>query len=191
MTDALPAIPISFPLKTRLTDGTRILVRPLKPEDRNDLLKGFEKLSIASRRYRFLSPIRKLTERQLQLLLDMDNVNHVAIGVRDIGRLKKPGIAIGRMVRYEQQPEIAEFAITVIDEYQKRGIGTLLIRLLAGCAQGKGIGTLRGYLLDDNTAMIKLLENFGAQIQRDKGNVLQADLNVEAVVSRTVSRSPS
>jgi len=137
MTDALPAIPISFPLKTRLTDGTRILVRPLKPEDRNDLLKGFEKLSIASRRYRFLSPIRKLTERQLQLLLDMDNVNHVAIGVRDIGRLKKPGIAIGRMVRYEQQPEIAEFAITVIDEYQKRGIGTLLIRLLAGCT-GKG-----------------------------------------------------
>ena len=57
-----------FPLKTKLRDGTRILIRPLQAEDRADLVRGFEKLSIGSRRFRFLTPIHKLSEYQLTRL---------------------------------------------------------------------------------------------------------------------------
>ena len=177
-----------FPLKTRLRDGTRILVRPLQPEDRTDLLRGFEKLSIGSRRFRFLMPIRKLSKYQLSALMEVDQKNHVAVGVKDIGRPGKPGIAIGRFVRVAEKSRTAEFAITVIDEYQNRGMGTLLLELLIRAAQERGIEVLQGFLLDDNLAMIRLLRRFGAVIKREAGNVLQADLQV---APPTPSNSPT
>jgi GNAT superfamily N-acetyltransferase len=170
--------PVVFSLKTRLRDGTRILVRPLQLEDTADLLRGFEKLSLSSRRFRFLSPIRKLSKYQLTSLVEVDQINHVAIGVKDIGRSGKPGIAVGRFVRMEEDPCTAEFAVTVIDEYQGRGLGTLLIDLLMEAARKRGIEFLRGFLLEDNHVMIRLLERAGARIRRDAGNVLQADLAV-------------
>jgi RimJ/RimL family protein N-acetyltransferase len=171
-----------FPLKTMLRDGTRILIRPLLAEDRADLVRGFEKLSIGSRRFRFLTPIHKLSEYQLNSLIDVDNVNHVAIGVKDVGRLGKPGIGVARFVRLEEQSRTAEFAITVIDEYHNRGLGTLLLEILMKTAQERGIDLLRGFLLDDNQAMIRLLGRYGATMKRNSGNVLQADLSLLTAV---------
>ena len=154
------------------------MIRPLQLEDRAELVRGFEKLSMGSRRYRFMTPIHKLSNYQLKSLIEVDNLNHVALGVKDIGRRGKPGIAIARFVRLEEQSRTAEFAITVIDEYQNRGLGTLLLQLLMKTAQDRSIENLRGFLLDDNSAMIRMLKGFGAHIKRESGNVLQADLPV-------------
>jgi ribosomal protein S18 acetylase RimI-like enzyme len=178
MTKTVGSNALAFPLKTELADGTRVLIRPLLPEDRAKLVRGFEKLSIDSRRFRFMTPIRKLSEYQLRSLIEVDQQNHVAIGVQDIGRSGKPGIAIGRFVRLEDEPHVAEFAVTVIDEYQNRGLGKLLIKILINAAAQREIDVLRGFVLEDNRIMIKLLENFGASIKRESGNVLQADLPV-------------
>jgi RimJ/RimL family protein N-acetyltransferase len=109
----------------------------------------------------------------------VDHLNHVAIGVKDIGRPGKPGIAVGRFVRLEEESPAAEFAITVIDEYQNRGLGTLLLELLMRAACERGIEYLQGFLLDDNLAMIRLLERFGAVIKRESGNMLRAELPID------------
>ena len=191
MTETIQTEAIVFPLKTKLRDGTKVLIRPLQRSDRNDLIRGFAKLSMGSRRFRFLSPIRKLSEYHLKSLIEVDQLNHVAIGVKDIGRLGKPGIAIGRFVRLEDEPTIAEFAITVSDEYQNRGIGTLLTRLLMRVAFDRGIEILRGFLLDDNLAMMRLLESFGARIKRETGNVLQADLPVVTATAEGETSHPT
>lgn len=191
MTETIQTEAIVFPLKTKLRDGTKVLIRPLQRSDRNDLIRGFAKLSMGSRRFRFLSPIRKLSEYHLKSLIEVDQLNHVAIGVKDIGRLGKPGIAIGRFVRLEDEPTIAEFAITVSDEYQNRGIGTLLTRLLMRVAFDRGIEVLRGFLLDDNLAMMRLLESFGARIKRETGNVLQADLPVVTATAEGETSHPT
>jgi len=191
MTETIQTEAIVFPLKTKLRDGTKVLIRPLQRSDRNDLIRGFAKLSMGSRRFRFLSPIRKLSEYHLKSLIEVDQLNHVAIGVKDIGRLGKPGIAIGRFVRLEDEPTIAEFAITVSDEYQNRGIGTLLTRLLMRVAFERGIEVLRGFLLDDNLAMMRLLESFGARIKRETGNVLQADLPVVTATAEGETSHPT
>ena len=191
MTETIQTEAIVFPLKTKLRDGTKVLIRPLQRSDRNDLIRGFAKLSMGSRRFRFLSPIRKLSEYHLKSLIEVDQLNHVAIGAKDIGRLGKPGIAIGRFVRLEDEPTIAEFAITVSDEYQNRGIGTLLTRLLMRVAFERGIEVLRGFLLDDNLAMMRLLESFGARIKRETGNVLQADLPVVTATAEGETSHPT
>jgi RimJ/RimL family protein N-acetyltransferase len=188
MTHTVGRDTIALPAKLKLRDGTRVLFRLVQPEDRNDLLQGFEKLSMGSRRYRFLTPIRKLSERQVKSLIEVDQLDHVAIGVKDIGKPGKPGIAIGRFVRLEDEPATAEFAVTVIDEYQNRGLGTLLTRFLMQAAGERGIEVLRGFLLDDNQAMIRLLERFGANLKRESGNVLQADLPVAPTAGTTNER---
>ncbi|UCF96446.1 MAG: N-acetyltransferase [Spirochaetaceae bacterium] len=178
MTGILGSDTLVFPLKTKLPDGTRVLIRPLLPEDREALLRAFEKLSLESRRFRFMIPIRKLSRYQLSSLIEVDQQNHVAIGVHDLGHPEKTGLAVARFVRLEEEPQVAEFAITVIDEYQNRGLGKLLIEILMKAAQQRGIEVLRGFLLDDNRRMIRLMERFGARMKRESGNVLQADLPI-------------
>lgn len=168
----------SLNLITNLRDGTRIRVRTLRPRDSKDLLKGFAKLSLASRRFRFLSPIHKLTASQLRELTELDQYNQVAIAARAVDRPGRPGIGVARFVRLEQDAETAEFAITVIDEYQNRGVGTLLLRLLLEAARRVGIRTLRGFVLSDNLSMIRVLEKFGAAFSGAWDNTLRADLTV-------------
>jgi acetyltransferase len=73
---------------------------------------------------------------------------------------------------------VAEFAITVVDEYQRRGLGTLLLQLLLSAAQALQVRTLRGFLLADNLAMLSLLQKFGANSRRAWDNTLSADLPV-------------
>jgi RimJ/RimL family protein N-acetyltransferase len=164
--------------RAQLRDGTPVLVRTLRPEDAEELLRGFSRLSACSRRFRFLSPVRKLSPAQVRELTEVDQRDHVAIAARDEGRPEHPGIGVARFVRLEQDPEVAEFAITVIDDYQRRGLGTLLLKLLLKAAQALQVRTLRGFLLADNLAMLQLLRRFGATMVRAWDNTLRADLPV-------------
>jgi RimJ/RimL family protein N-acetyltransferase len=192
MADASLPQPYRLMLNTHLRDGTPIFVRTLRPHDRIQLARGFERLSTQSRRFRFLAPLRRLTSRQLSMLTEVDQVNHVAIGVRDMSRPDRPGVAVARFIRFEQDPAAAEFAITVIDEYQRRGLGTLLLQLLLDAARKLDVHALRGYVLPDNLAMIQLLNRFGASWSRVWGSVLTAELEVPGPVpARLTTSSPT
>jgi len=169
---------MTYPRKTELSDGTPVLIRPLEPGDRRELVEGFRKLSYQSRRRRFASPLRRLTRDQLDFLLKIDQVNHVAFGVRDIGHPERPGIAVGRFVRLKGEPDTAEFAVTVIDAYQNRGLGGLLCRLLMSAAAEQGLRVMRGYVLEDNAVMIALLRRFGARLLRESGSMLRAEISL-------------
>ena len=164
--------------RARLRDGTPILVRTLQPGDREELARGFARLSPGSRRFRFLAPLHKLSPEQLRELTEVDQHDHVAIAARDESRPDHPGIGVARFVRLEQDPGVAEFAITVIDEYQNRGLGTLLLKLLLKAAQAVQVRTLRGFMLADNLAMLHLLRKFEATWRRAWDNTLGVDLTV-------------
>jgi len=66
-------------VRTRLLDGTRVLVRPIRPDDKPLLREGFERLSNESRLRRFMAPITELDEEQLHYLTEVDFVNHFAL----------------------------------------------------------------------------------------------------------------
>jgi GNAT superfamily N-acetyltransferase len=199
--------PRDLRLHATLRDGTRVLVRALRPGDRAELRRGFGRLSLASRRFRFISPIRRLSEPQLEQLTAVDQVDHVAIGARDVGRRGRPGVAAARFVRLPAPREagagpagadartVAEFAVTVIDAYQGRGLGTLLVRLLLQAARSVGVEVLRGYVLEDNTAMLRILQRFAIETHRDSGNVLRIDVpvdrNLEAIAEEDQSAAPA
>jgi RimJ/RimL family protein N-acetyltransferase len=185
-----PELPVPcLPFTTALADGTTLLVRYLEPTDREELQKGFLRLSTLSRWLRFASPIRRLSEGHLRYLTEVDQTDHVAVAVRDEGAPNKDGVAVARFVRLKQEPTAAEFAITVVDDYQNRGIGTLLVRVMLAAAAGRGIRILRGFVLDSNQRMLHILERFGARLSRRLDRTVVAELQVPGLGGDSASNS--
>jgi L-amino acid N-acyltransferase YncA len=159
-----------------LADGTRLILRHVRPEDAAELQRGFARLSPQSRYQRFLQPITMLSDEQLDYLTRVDGKDHVAIvALRDDG----VGLGIARFIRLQADPAVAEAAITVIDEAQGKGIGRLLALTLARAAHERGVRRFRGRVLADNLAVRQLLDDVGAAVgARDEsgGLVFEVEL---------------
>lgn len=165
-------------LRLRLRDGTPVGLRPLVPGDAERLLEGFAGLSAESRRLRFLFPISTLNPEQLRYLTDVDHVDHIAWGAADPTSEGQPGIGVARMVRLPEASGVAEFSLTVLDGTQGKGLGSILLAVLAGLAPAHGIRVLRGYIARDNSQMTAWMSRLGARIEQDDLDLV-FDLPVE------------
>jgi GNAT superfamily N-acetyltransferase len=147
----------------RLRDGAQVLIGPLGPDDAPLLADAFARLSEESRRLRFLGPKPTLTAAELRYLTDVDGRDHAAICAVDptTGR----GIGIGRFVRDAQDPTRAEVAITVADEWQRRGLGRILLERLADRARQEGVRSFTALVSDDNRNMRGLLQRIDAPVR--------------------------
>ncbi len=151
--------------EVELKDGSRAEIRPLGPDDRAGLAAGFERLSELSRYRRFLSPTDHLTARQLDYLTEIDHHDHEALVA--IETSSRHGVGVARFVRDGENPREAEFAVAVADDWQRRGLGTALLRLLAARAQEEGITRFTGLVLGENEPMRHLLDTLG-DVQRGR-----------------------
>lgn len=134
-------------------------VRPIAPADEALLLEGFDSLSDQARRLRFFAPTPKLSRGQVQYLTSVDQVDHVALGILD----EETPVAVGRFIRLDDDSGSADVAITVVDSYQRRGLGFYLLEALATAAISRGVKTLHLDVLAENDSMLGLLERAGAQ----------------------------
>lgn len=163
-----------------LRDGTRVRLRPIVPEDKALLLEGFRRLSPESRYRRFLSPIEELTEDQLRELTEIDYVDHFAWVALDLEEAGHPGIGVSRYVRIPGETEVAEAAVTVVDDYQGRGVGTLLLEALGAVALENGVRRFRGYALEDNRAIREVMDAMGASTAHDSPGMLRIEVDLPA-----------
>jgi RimJ/RimL family protein N-acetyltransferase len=162
-------------VETKLRDGTPVLIRPIRPDDKPLLVEGLSRLSEESRYRRFLAPVTALSEDQLRHLTEIDSWDHFAW----VAVLREPpgrGIGVGRYVRLHGEPTVAEAALTVVDDYQGRGLGTLLLGLLAVAARAAGIERFRAYVLEENEPVREMLEALGAEARYDSPGVLRLDV---------------
>jgi RimJ/RimL family protein N-acetyltransferase len=145
-------------------------VRPIEPDDRDAVQGAFARLSEKSRYQRFMSAINELSESQLRYLTEVDHHDHEALIAFD--RESGLGVGVGRYVRLDDGPS-AEAAVTVVDEWQGRGLGTALCRLLAARAREEGIERFTALLLATNDQMHDVLASLGpaSVISRDAGTV--------------------
>jgi RimJ/RimL family protein N-acetyltransferase len=161
------------PIHVVLRDGTRVVVRPIRPEDRDRLVRGLAELSPQTRYRRFHAHVDHLTDEQLRYLTEVDHKDHIAWVALNEDVPEEPGIGVARCVRLPEEPTVAEAAITVHDAYQGRGVGTLLLGILGRAARDAGIESFRNYVLANNEPMVALLADLGAEhlVPREDGLV--------------------
>lgn len=111
-------------------------------------------------RNRFSESKRAFTEEELNYLTVLDGINHYAIGVEE-ARHATRGVGLIRMVRSSTLETEAEIAITLIDEYQGMGLGTLLLNLMILACHERGIETLSFTFLPSNEGILKLIQRAG------------------------------
>ena len=145
-----------------LRDGRCVEIRALRPEDRDEVIEAFGRASADSLYSRFFAVKRNFTEQEIAFFFNVDFVDHVALlaVVEDGGR---PSIVGGG--RYVVvQPGQAEVAFAVLDQYQGKGIGAVLMRHLAGIAREAGLEELIAEVLPGNTRMLKVFEKSGLRM---------------------------
>jgi GNAT superfamily N-acetyltransferase len=159
-----------------LRDGTRVLLRQIRPEDRGRLAEGLRRLSPASRYLRFHRVIDHLSDEQLDELTRIDHVDHEAIVALDLDHPEQPGVGVARYIREPYEAEVAEAAITVADEYQGKGAGTLLLGALSLRARENGIQVFRNYVLEGNVGMLEVFDHLGAERELETSGMWRVDL---------------
>jgi RimJ/RimL family protein N-acetyltransferase/nucleotide-binding universal stress UspA family protein len=162
--------------RTRLRDGSSVLIRPIEPEDRGLLRSGFDDLSERSRYLRFQSPLTELSDEQLSYLTVVDHHDHEALLAIDPEHDDAVGVA--RFVRVNDG--VAECAIVVADEWQNRGLGSELLERLVERAHEEGIERFTALVLADNNDALRLLERLGDTIRRGNGSQIELEIELPA-----------
>ena len=160
-----------------LPDGLAVTIRPLLPSDREELAAGFETLSKESRRRRFFTPDLVLDDRDLDYLTELDQKDHVALAALVHDGAPR-GVAVGRYVRLPDDPCTAEVAVTVLDEFQGRGIGTMLLQALADVAVGSGIQRFVTYVLWESDTLLDVLVAAGGRVVPAEPGVARVELDL-------------
>ena len=153
-----------------LRDGSQVQIRPVRGSDAPLLADGFARLSARSRQQRFLSPKHSLSAAELRFLTEVDHHDHEAIGA--LSPADGRGVGIARYIRDPGDPEAAEIAVTIADDWQGRGLGTELLARLSERARQEGICRFTATIAYGNAAMATLLQNMGAELAgHDHGTV--------------------
>ena len=142
-----------------LRDGSRVRVRQGHRTDRGLLVRGFARLGPESRYRRFLSPMHALGDRMVHYMTELDHHDHEAVIALD--EHGGEGLGDAFYVRDARRPDTAEVAVTVVDEWQGRGLGTLLLDVIGVRARDEGVGTFTALVLARNEAMMDLFQRLG------------------------------
>jgi RimJ/RimL family protein N-acetyltransferase len=168
-----------------VANGTRVLLRPIMPGDREKLHSGMQHLSADSRRHRFFSAIAELDEELADYLTEIDYRSHFAWVAVALDVVGQPVIAVGRYVRLAPDPSVAEIAFVVGDDYRRQGLASVLLDLLAIVARHNGIGRFHARVMTDNVAMRSLLAKAGAKMELDDAGILRTTMDVPAPSGRS------
>ena len=164
----IPSFPSDYFIDTKLKDDTKVLFRPITPNDDDLMLEGFYELSEESKYLRFFSWKREMSRKEIKKYTNIDYENNFALGAiievtGNDGKPREKGIGVARFVRDPQNPSAAEMAVVVIDEWQGKGCGSQLLLQLIRIAKQKGIQWVVGYTLPENRKVFDILRKSGYQ----------------------------
>jgi RimJ/RimL family protein N-acetyltransferase len=142
-----------------VANGFRLRVRALRPTDRDALVTAFARLSERSRTQRFLAPKKELTDRDLTRLLDVDRVGRAAFAA--INPADESIVGVARYCVSPERDDLAELAGAVVDAWQARGVGGVLLSHVVDRARENGITKLTAIAFSGNAAALKLLAHAG------------------------------
>ena len=134
-------------------------VRPTRPEDIGLMAAIFDGLSPGSRLARYLIPKRKLTTAELRYFTDVDHHDHEALIA--VTRVRGEAVGVARYVRSPEDRTSADVAVEVVDDWQGRGVGSMLVARLALRARCEGITAFTPLMSADNRRSLRLMTKTG------------------------------
>jgi GNAT superfamily N-acetyltransferase len=149
----------------RLPDGASILIRPIRADDKRMLEDGLRHLSDESVHRRFLTLKRSFSRAELRYLTEVNGRDHVALVAEYPGDAVRRLIAVARFVRLAEDPSAAEVAIVVADDWQRRGVGSLLSEDLAEEARHAGITRFTATMASDNVPAQRLMAKLTSRLE--------------------------
>lgn len=159
-----------------LRDGSEVLIRQVQSADAPLLADGFARLSAESRRLRFLRGKDELSPAELRYFTEVDHHDHEALGA--LNHLDGRGVGIARYIRHAEDPQAAEIAVTIVDDWQGRGLGTELLAQLSDRARQEGIRRFTALVSADNVAVAGLLRNISAGLVRRESSTLEYEITL-------------
>jgi len=175
---------LDFNEEHTLRDGTRVVLRFIRHEDLAALKDGFSHLSQVSRYHRFNGQVKELSNQMLHFFVDVDGLDHVALVATTppmIGISR--GLAVARFIRDPKEPSAAEFAITVTDEMQHKGLGGVIAVALAHAASERGVRLFRGIMAYENTPIRRLLAELGPLTMETIGTECMFEVKLPAATA--------
>jgi RimJ/RimL family protein N-acetyltransferase len=136
-----------------LPDGSRMWIRPIRPEDAERLIDFYGRLSQQTAYQRFFTVMQRLPPDWAKILASVDYRRRLAL-VAEQASLDLIGVG-----RYEptEREDTAEIAFVVQDDWQGRGLGKILLFDLLAAAQARGLHRFRAWVLADNARTLGLL----------------------------------
>jgi RimJ/RimL family protein N-acetyltransferase len=160
--------PAQFSHPARLRDGTPVLVRAIRHDDRERIVAAFRKLEPETIYTRFFSAKRDLTETDLARIDASDFVHAVTL-VATIGAGKDETIIGGgayTVLERPGEPSTAELSFTVEEDYHGQGLSSLFMRLLAQIGRERGIQRFEAEVLAGNVPMLKVFQHSGLPMRK-------------------------
>jgi len=170
---AIHPYPVELIGDVTLRDGTILHVRPIRPED-GALERTFvEHLSEQTRYYRFFHRLSELTPAMLARFTQVDYDRELAlVALTGAGTDAAAFAGVARYIADADRTS-AEFAVVVGDEWQRRGVGAVLMRGLIVCAKRRGFERLIGMVLRENERMIAFVRSLGFTLADDREDPAQ------------------
>ncbi|MBL9210856.1 MAG: bifunctional acetate--CoA ligase family protein/GNAT family N-acetyltransferase [Opitutaceae bacterium] len=181
----VPAIrpyPAQYAQSFALADGTRVSVRPIRPEDEPMMVEFHGTLSDQSVYYRYFSALslrQRTNHARLARLcfVDYDREMALVAVVEDPKRRQPAIVGVGRLCREHGRPE-GEFAVVVSDAWQRRGLGTRLLRRLVDVGRAERLTRITGVILAENGGMRRACERVGFQVRHGGGPECTAEISL-------------
>jgi acyl-CoA synthetase (NDP forming)/RimJ/RimL family protein N-acetyltransferase len=168
--DAAPApYPVEWEADVVLRDGSTMHVRPLRTEDADALQRFQEGQSERSAYFRFFAPIRRLTDRELERLVNVDHVDRVALvavrpGTGDDGAPRDDILGVTRFDVIADGE--AEVAFNIADSLQGKGLASVLLEHVAAAARERGLRRFTAEVLPQNASMLGVFRDAGYEISQ-------------------------
>jgi acyl-CoA hydrolase/GNAT superfamily N-acetyltransferase len=147
--------------RERLRDGLEVLVRPARLSDEGALQRLFYGLSNESVYKRFFCYRSQYPHEEMQQLVDLDYEGNMALVVCEPERDEPIALA-----RYDRDPatNFADIAFVVRDDWQRRGVGTLLLRRMGEIGRARGLSGFEADVLASNTPMLAVFHRSGLEL---------------------------
>lgn len=154
------AYPAALEESLTLQDGTRVLVRPIRPDDEPKIKGMFYSFSEQTKYLRYHGFLKSMPHHRLQVFCNVDYDTEMAlVAVRgEMGQ--EQIIGVGRYVTTPAKGS-AEMAFVVRDDWQRKGIGTYLLKRLVKIGKQSGIRKFVGYVLPENSGMLRTVHHSG------------------------------